>query len=618
VTELSFRARDANLALLFIVAFLIWLLNHPYQGIWHDARVYGLLAAHWLNPQGLANDLFFNFGSQGSFSLFTPVYGELAGWLGLDRAAWWVTLSGGLLWVGACLALSRTMLGAGFAARFAVFLGALVLMSYSPDGSTFILGENFATARSWAIPLGLASVAALAAKREGWSLGLALVAAALHPLLGVWPLALLLLVRLRFPLAVSLSLFPVAAVVLLGVTNPDLPHVRLMTGDWLDIATGPASNIVFQAPSNSRLPEYLGILVALWLGARLGSEHLRALYLRLLMLGIGGLGLALVASYAFPVEVVIQGQPWRVMALLIPLGAMAVCDLGGRAWGASVAGRLLVSLVAILASMNSSWMPGLLCVIGMASLMPMAWVGRIDAWAQRWRYWLGCVLAAVALSTVPNILAAWEIAGAQMLNPWWTGAEHLHGLLAGNSWHLAALLAVIPLWVGHGDQVSKGSHMPAFSAAILGVLAAGLVATVIYGWDRRSVEYRSEQACYLDSRCPPHPFRQWIGPGTTVFWPQKELTVWFEIGTASYLGEIQAIGKVFSAEKFYELQRRHTWVDVGPDPRHLCLDPILDWAVLPQPVPGLLPLASLRFAHLYACSGLRPVPQAPTLVRPAA
>jgi hypothetical protein len=343
------------------------------------------------------------------------------------------------------------------------------------------------------------------------------------------------------------------------------------------------------------------------------------MYLRLLLLGITGLGLALLASYAFPVEIVIQGQPWRVMALLIPLAAVAMLDLAQRAWQESAAGRLLVALVAVLTSMNSNWLAGALCAIGIASLMPNAWIERVEAWAGRWRYWLGGTLAAVALSTVPNMLAAWEISGAQLLSPWWAGAELLHGLLAGNSWHLAVLLATIPLLAGFDDPVSKGRKRWVFPATISGLAAAVVaLAVVIHEWDRRSADYRSEQACYLDSRCPPHAFRQWIAPGSIVYWPQKELTAWFEIGTASYVGPIQAIGKVFSAEKFYELQRRHAWVEDGPDPRHLCVDPILDWVVLPQPVPGLLPLASLRYAHLYACAGLRAAAQAPTLVRPAA
>ncbi|MDO8786511.1 MAG: hypothetical protein Q7J42_00355 [Sulfuritalea sp.] len=599
-------AARAEFGLVFLLGFLLWLLNHPYQGIWHDARIYGLLAAHWLNPQALAGDLFFSFGSQGELSVFTPLFGELVRWLGLSRAAWWVTLGGGLMWIGACLVLARAMLGTGFAARFAVFLGAVVIISYSPNGSTFVIGENFATARSWAIPLGLVSVAAMAVQRQGWALAMSLAATALHPLHGIWPLALWVLARLRTPLALSLALLPVAVVALLGVTNPDLPHLRLMTGDWLDFAWNSAPDIVFKAPLHTRLPQYSGVLILLWLAARMGSEEWRALYLRLLLLGVGGLGLALIASYLFPIEIVVQGQPWRVMALLIPLAAVAILDLARRVWHSSAAGRLLVGVVAVLASMGFNWLLGALCALGLASLIPGCRIGRIEAWVGQWRLWLGGALAVFALAAVPNVLAGWEIAGGQLMNPWWAGAELLHGLVAGNSWHLAAVLALALGWLG-GDASAVAGRKWLLVIPVLA--AAGLVTLATLGtWDRRSEQYRIEQACYIDTSCPPHPFRQWIVPGGTVFWPQRELTVWFEIGTASYFGEIQATGRLFSAEKFYEGQRRQAWVAVGTDPRHLCADPILDWVVLPYSVPELTVQAVSRNAYLYACATLRAVP----------
>ncbi len=605
-------AHRAGLGLVFLLGFLLWLLNHPYQGIWHDARVYGLLAAHWLNPEAYAHDLFFSFGSQGSFSLFTPLFGELVRWLGLDRAAWWAVLGGGLMWIGACLALARTMLGTGFAARFAVFLGALVVISYSPNGNTFVIGENFATARLWAIPLGLVSVAAMAAQRQGWALAMSLAATALHPLHGIWPLALWVLARLRTPLALSLALLPVVVVTLIGVINPDLPHLRLMTGDWLEFVLGSAYDIVFKPLPQTRLPVYFGALVALWLGAKRGSEAGRALYLRLLMIGIGGLGLGLVASYVFPIEIVVQGQPWRVMALLIPMAAVAIIDVGRRAWLSSAAGRLLVGVVAVLASMGSHGVLGALCALGIASLMPDDWIGRIEAWIGHWRRWLGGVLVVFALSVVPNILATWEIAGSQWVNPWWAGAESLQGLVTGGSWHLAAILALVIGWLGGDDLAGMAPSWATISALTL--ISLVTVATVPH-WDRRLGPTRIEHACYLDARCSAHPFRRWVAPGSVVFWPERELTVWFELGTASYFGPVQGIGKVFSSAKYYEWQRRQAWVAAGTDPRYLCADSIIDWVVRPYPVPGLPPRATMHYAYLYACADLRAVPAAPTLPR---
>jgi hypothetical protein len=603
----------ADVWLLFLLGFVLWLLNHPYQGLWHDARIYALLAAHWQTPEAYARDLFFSFGSQGSSSLFTPVYGALVAWLGLDRGAWWVTLSGGMLWIAACVALARTMLGNGYGARFAVLLGAVVIISYSPNNSTFVLGENFAVARSWAIPLGMISVAALAAQRQGWSIGASLAAAVLHPLYGVWPLALWLLMRVRIQLALALVLMPLVIVFLLGVIRLDLPYARLMTGDWLEFARG-APDIVFRAPLDSRLPHYLVVLVVFWLGAGHGSVRWRALYARLLLLGAGALGLALLVSHAFPVEIVVQGQPWRVMALLLPLAAVTLIDLGQRVWQSSVAGQFLVGVVTALACMGTYWLLGGLCAIALASLMPMEWIEHFESSCARFRQWLGGTLALFAFCAVPNMLAAWEIAGNQWLNPWWTGVEWLQGLLTGGFWHLAALLALFPSWRRGGTEGAAARHWTTNLALIL---LGMLTSVTLYQWDRRPVQARIEQTCYLDSNCRSHPFREWIAPGSVVFWPERELTVWFELGTASYFGEIQATGKLFSPAKFYEWQRRAAFAAAGTGPRHLCSDSVIDWVVLPYSTPGLSPRAVLRQANLYACSDLRAVRSEPGSSRPA-
>lgn len=603
-------SRWADGGLVFLLGFLLWLLNHPYQGIRHDAQIYALLAAHWLNPEVFAGDLFFKFGSQGGSSLFTPLFGELVGWLGLGRAAWWVVFCGGLLWVGACVALARTMLGSGFAGRFAVVLGSVAVISYSPNLSTFMLGENFATARSWAIPLCLASVAGLAAKRAGLSLGFALAAIALHPLHGVWPLALWILARVRAQLAACLALLPLAVVVLLGVINPDLPYLRLMTGDWLEAAVGPSSDIVFQAPQHSRLSVYAGVLAALWLGARRGTEEWRGLYLRLLLLGCGGLGLALLAGYWFPVEIVVQGQPWRVLALLIPMAGLALVDLGQRAWHSVAAGRLLVGAIALIASMGTGYLSGALCVIAFASMMPKAWIERIEAGVGCWWRWLAGALVLLALAVLPNVFGDWEISGRQWVNPWLSGMDWLQGLVTGGTWHLAAVAALVLGWLG-GNTPSEARRKPAMLVAL--VLVGLATMATLYHWDRRGEHSRNTQKCYLDERCPPHPFRQWIVPGSTVFWLGSETTVWFELGTASYFGELQAAGRVFSAAKFYEWQRRRAWIAAGTDPRHLCADPSLDWVVLTRSVSGLSPQSVLNHLHLYACPTLRAVLPAPTL-----
>ena len=596
----------AGSAVLFTAAVLLWLLNHPYQGIWHDARIYGLLAAHWLTPDALAPDLFFRFGSQGELSLFTPFYGALVGWLGLDHASWWVVLTGGIAWVVAVMLLANRMLGKGAAAGLAVLLAAVVTVSYSPNVGTFVLTENFATARSWALPLGLGGVAALVSGCRVWAFSLATASLLLHPLLGIWPVALCLLVWARAGIAVALVMLVVIAAGAVGLLDIDVPYLRLMRGEWLVFARDVAPDILFRS-TGSRLVEHGAVLAGLLLAARQGSEHCRLIYRRALLLGSGGLVLALIASFWLPVEILVQGQPWRVGWLLLPLAMLGLLDVGQRLGRESRSGFLLLGSAGAVATMGPTWWLPALYFAAAGSFLPLEAWRRLDDWAGQRRKFLVIVLGLVWLSLLPGLLADWDIAGRQLLQPWWTGVEWLHGLVAGGVWHIAALAAVPAVC---GLPLPSASWRVAAACVLL-----GLVLFVLSQWDRRVESRRAEEMCYLERDCPAHPFLREIAVGETVFWAERELTVWFTLNRASYYGKVQHTGAVFSRAKFDEWRRRDALVTAGGEPWQPCVDPVLDWLVVGGDVPGASPRAEWRTVGLYACADFRAVSRATTLPR---
>jgi hypothetical protein len=616
-SALATRRNDLpTAAILLLLAFLLWLLNNPYQGIWHDARVYGLLAAHWIYPDALASDLFFRFGSQGSLSLFTPIYGELVRALGLDAAARLVVLSGGALWVVALFALARAMLGNAqggtLAMRFAVLFGVMLSVSYSPNGGVFVLNENFATARVWAMPCGLLAVAMQINGRRIAAAGLALFAFLLHPLLGLWPLALLVAARLKLRSLAALALLPTLAVLAIGsVGGLDISGLRLIDGALLDfVKTAP--DIIFK-PDSPRLPLHLLSLVILLLGLRAGSPRLHPLYARLFLIGSGGLLLALVASCLYPIEIVVQGQPWRVSWLTIPLAGFALLDVLQtlhRKSPVRFAVPWLCGLLLALATFGVVAMPWALVtlsvvVLAMSFLPPRFFIAAAYA-LQAWRRSALIGLIVLWCVALPGLWIELEIAGARFVGSWWHGAVVLHGLVAGAMWLLPLLLAFclghLPRWRGVGP----------FAA----ILAIVLLVTALARWDWRGEAQRNDEAHWLNPQAAPHPFARFIRSGDTIAWPEKETTVWFVLHTANYIGEVQHIGVVFSRDRFNEWQRRDAFLkQVEPRPEKrlvLCNDPLVDWVVMSQPVASAAAVAVQPGAVLYACSSLRAVSPEPT------
>lgn len=592
-----------GLALLFSVAFVLWLLNHPYQGIWHDAQIYGLVAAHWLHPQGLANDLFFRFGSQGDFSLFTPLYGYLVHLLGLDWAARFVVLSGGILWVTALLLLARAALGETLAGRFALLFGVTLTLNYSPNMGVFMLNESFATARSWAFPLGLLGIALLCMKRPVAAAGLAVLSCALHPLLGIWSLALVAASRLRTRAVLMLMLSVVLAVLVVGAMDVSIPRLRLLRGDLWVFVRDVAKDIVFKSPENTRLPDYLGWMACLLAGARLGSASMRPHYARLLILSVTGLLLALVSSYWFPVEIIVQSQPWRVFWLVIPLAGIALLDSAQELWQKSPAVPFCVGILGALATLETSLLRPLVWALCAASFVPVRYVVRADALLVERRRWLIAAMAMLWLMALPGMWLSLSMLGERLLNPWWNGASWLHGLVAGATWPLPLLLA----WL-------TGFRISGLRRYALALVATGLIVLALGHWDRRPEALKMEESRYLAAPTVAHPFGTFIRAGEVVYWPAGELTVWFELHTASYYGRNASTGVVFSQDKFAEWQRRMMQIEGMTDPRQICMQDGVDWLVSSVPIPAAEPLAIHRKARLYSCATLRAAPPAPTVL----
>ena len=595
---------------LLLLAFLLWLLNNPYQGIWHDARVYGLISAHWIYPDALASDLFFRFGSQGSLSLFTPIYGELVRALGLDVAARLVTLTGGVLWVAALFLLVRVMLGNGHGdtliVRFAVLYGVMISVSYSPNASVFVLNENFATARSWAMPCGLLAVALLAVGRVWWAGALALLSCLLHPLLGVWSLALVIITRMPMRWIMPLTLIPTLALIAIGMVNPDIPHLQLMRGEWLDYLYG-ASDILFKPLGENRLPVYFTALAGLLAGVRVGNPRWQPLYARLLVLACGGLMLALIAAYWLPLEIVVQGQPWRVFWLAIPIAAVALLDVLQRALVFSRNGVLLTGLLLVLVTLEATLLQPIVWLICGASFVSRQHLVLLAEKVHEWRKILWVMLIVLWLLALPGLIVELEIAGARFIKPWWQGPLWLHGLVTGGWWPLPLLLACVLGW----------KHTPPLAAKAMPILVAGLLVWGIAHWDKRPEPLRRTEESYLNGRQPPHPFAAYIRSGQTVAWPEREMTVWFKLHIASYWGKTQGIGVVFSQKKFAEWQRRGVLVEKASNRLAVCADPTVDWVVSPQPIPGVAPLAAVSDGALYACRAITQHQAAVLPARPA-
>ena len=71
---------------LALVLLAVWSCARPYMGFTHDAKMYSLQVVNAATDGAYAEDLFFKYGSQDSFSLFSKLLAPVVSTLGVETA----------------------------------------------------------------------------------------------------------------------------------------------------------------------------------------------------------------------------------------------------------------------------------------------------------------------------------------------------------------------------------------------------------------------------------------------------------------------------------------------------------------------------------------------------
>lgn len=532
-----------RILLLFTLFVALWLLQHPYWGIMHDGVLYTGQALKHLYPENFTRDVFFLYGSQDDYTLFSPIYATLIDYLGLGEAARLITLFGMLLWCYAVWRFSSFWPGAG--RWLYLFLLALLPLEYGGN-AIFEAAEPYPVPRLWADALVLLAAAFWLEKRFYRALAIWLLSALLHPLMALAGLAFVFFYELRFTLRWGL----VVAAVLLLVCCLALFNVSMfgrlfqaMDPVWLDLVYQRTSLYMF--PTAWGVSEYnvlvFHTLVLLWAAWLIEDARLKRVFVAACATGLAGWLVAVVGGDWLHSELVLQVQPWRTLWLMYVVGWGAV------AW-------LLLAL----------WRPARFAVLGLAA-----------AWFLR-EYSGGLVLLLVLVlywqrarlsQTILRLLEALFVA-AIVLYLVWVAMDASTAYLAVypedrlSIWETALTWrdamneeeAVLPLAAGLlAFWLWRWNNKPA-----LGVFFV-FVIFLAYGktWDMRGTELRN-----LESGKPwtNTPFNKYIPASATVYWLDGLQPTWLLLGKSSYFSQHQAAGMVFSQTLTKELYRRYLQV----------------------------------------------------------
>jgi hypothetical protein len=517
-------------ALPFLFCAALWAACHPYPGIVGDSRIYiGRILAD-LDPAGVGRDMIFVNDGQFRFSLFPLLARDLVSHLGPALAAQIIATVGCLCWFAAATALARQL-----ATGRALWL-VLALVCVLPHGygnHMFVPAETVAVPRPFAEAAVLASFAALVAGRRLLAIAFVLVALLIHPIMGLPGAAVIAAMHLRDWRVVAAS----AVLVLLGIIAGlaglplfDRLFIRI-DAEWLDLLHR-LDPYLF--PTHWYLNDFSPLVaqaatIAIAADLLLGTA--RRTLVASLLVGLGGLLVAIVLGDLLHNLLAIQVQPWRSAWIIAVIAqyAYAICAMR-LSTGEMRAGQRRVTL----ALLTLGWFanPSLILALPVAAMALAVHFGRFaKPIAARYVIAIWIIAVALILSSYASVLANFLQFLARM--PPGAALAVLYGLRVDI---VALPICVIAFawWAARPHLLS--SPMPG-SAAVLG---CSLMAAATWSWrseaarDFETLRNPREFAAILDNR-----------PGE-VLWVDAKSEGWQVLGRPQWGSAQQSASVVFS------------------------------------------------------------------------
>jgi hypothetical protein len=556
----ALRALGDRPGTLLLTLFALNAVTLPYGGIINDAQLYAAQALHRLDDTVLGDDLFFRYGSQDQFSLFSAVVAPLVSAFGLPVAFFLAYVSSEALLLWGMQRLVRALIPDRALSTLALLALAVSPLPYGGFG-VLRVHEACLTPRPLALALALLGLERMLCYRFGAALALAVAGCLMHPIMAAPALAVVALWwawhRLSPRRCVLLASTAALALVTLVFWPPLGACVfERMDDSWLAMvrqASPYASPLDWPEPGPGRALSACALLLAGAWAARRRQPRLAGLALLAVLVAGGGVAASVVGSvtgYALLVQAQLYRALWLVAVLQVPVGLwLATC-----LWAQGTPGRLLA--LAVLAYLGLDGVEVEYYFFALA-LAPALLVCRGLERTPRSPGWLWqSVAVSLALAIVGRaaLTVAAVLARAEMLIASLDGVGLYRVLLlcpGGALWTAVAVAALAVAW----GRLGLGPALRGL--ALCTALAAELVVFVVPATRHYRERYESGHADlqlvarFLAAARPSG------APAPTVYWCNAKMsTLWLDLGVRSYYQLYQAQGQLYSRETAREARRR--------------------------------------------------------------
>lgn len=529
-----------SVAVVLLLAAL-WCAARPFLGIAEDAELYTIQALNGLMPGRFATDLWFQYGSQDQFTLFSVIYKPFLRLFGLAWGNFILSVIGYACWVAG---LSRLAGGLFRDGRLTVIAmaGAIAIepgrFELARSGDAPLTPRLFAEALTmWALGSMLRGYPLRALVLLGFSLFI-------HPLATLGGIAVLFFYQAtRRPALWGLAAIAVPVILMLayGGIQPFPRVLARFDAEWL--------RIVWVRDSNCFLTEW-GI--TRWLPAAdnfvlaaivmiFADAWERRFVAVVLVVSAGGFLASLIGGDWLHNELIVDLQSWRAIWLLdlvvhLFAGASLLRVRARSDFSAGSAASVLAVTWGLL--FLATFLPA---VNVAAAAMALVTLG-VCAWEHKYRQPLPfrgrflvqlCTGAALGLTLV--------ILYSALVTPpfvWWS----IYGAAV-------AAVTLVVLW-----RVSRGSAGGGWTPRPLSALVvpAVLLALAGLGWD-----HRAPWRIFVDTADRPPAALAALLPGNgPIYWEGDVTVPWFVLKRPSYFSCDQGAGVLFSRGTAINFQRR--------------------------------------------------------------
>ena len=537
------RLDRLNLVLLLLV---LWLATRPYNGILWDSEYYTVQALHALWPDRYADDLYFAYGSQDQFSIFSKIYGPVIASLGLARAHIVLTLLSQFAWVSGLAYLAKGI----FQGRWAYLAMVGVIVFPGSAGLVFHYGEPILTPRILAEALTLVALGAIWRGQIFFSLGLLAAGTVIHPLMTIPGIVFWFLWFFGQRKTGWFSGMLAGGVILVLAARGIQPFARLtQTFDpvWLQIVRQRTSYcLIAQWGRGEWFAVVHTVLLTLWALQKSGDKERRFLKLASLI-GTGGVVLSGLGGDIFKNVLVLDAQLWRAIWMVSLIShlfiAKKLTSLSYPSFGLN-AGWLWLGgfFLTLLTGFHGGFYLLATPLVAVAFLVEQ-WEERVHEPLPLWARWPITSFLLIIFSVTTYFF--WEVFITEPSQ----GSGPPHAILMDLVFVLIALASVC---IGTRKESYAGPPFKSFDRIFFGMISLSLLGTVM-AWDQRSSWVKSID----EASVPPADLSEILPRRRSIYW-EGDLTVpWFLLRRSSYFSCSQGTGSLFSRDTALNYWQRY-------------------------------------------------------------